>query len=113
MLSRRLNPILPNLISLNQSGFVKAISITEYIMLAKEITHQIKKPNIGSNVIINLYMAKVYDRVSWAYIYVVLRKMGFEKKIIDMVWITMDNNWYYIIINGRRFVFFQSTRGLR
>ena len=107
MLSRTLSPILHNLISVNQSGFVKGRSITEYIMLSKEITYQIKKPNIGSNFIINLDMAKAYDRVSWAYICIVLRKMVFEETFIDMVWRTMVNNLYSIIINGTRFGFLQ------
>ncbi|XP_015159877.1 uncharacterized protein [Solanum tuberosum] len=113
LLSLRLGPILPNLISLNQSGFVKGRSISENIMLAQEILHQIRKPNIGSNVVIKLDMAKAYDRVSWAYICMVLRKMGFDEIFIDMVWRIMANNWYSIIVNGKRYGFFQSTRGLK
>ena len=80
-------------------------------MLAQEMTHQIKNPNIGSNIIIKLYNAKSYDRVSWPYIFLILRKTVFQETFIDMVWITMANNWYSIIINGRRFGFFQSCRG--
>ncbi|XP_049348952.1 uncharacterized protein LOC125813502 [Solanum verrucosum] len=113
LVSSRLGPILPNLVSLNQSGFVKGRSISENIMLAQEIIHQIKKPNIGSNVIIKLDMAKAYDRVSWSYICLVLRKMGFDEVFIDIVWRIMANNWYSIIVNGKRHGFFQSTRGLK
>ncbi|XP_015084239.1 uncharacterized protein LOC107027648 [Solanum pennellii] len=113
LVSNRLSPILPLLISTNQSGFVKGRSISENIMLAQEIIHQIKKPNIGSNVIIKLDMAKAYDRVSWSYICLVLRKMGFDEVFIDMIWRIMDNNWYSIIVNGKRYGFFRSTRGLK
>ena len=76
----RLSPILPTLISTNQYGFVKGRSISENIMLAQEIIHHIRKPNIGSNVIIKLDMAKAYERVSWAYICFVLRKIGSHGK---------------------------------
>ena len=62
--SRRLSPIFPNLISLNHSGFVKGRSISQNIMLAKEIIHQTKKPNICSNIIRKLDVAKAYDTVS-------------------------------------------------
>ncbi|KAK6780088.1 hypothetical protein RDI58_022272 [Solanum bulbocastanum] len=113
ILCLRLTPILPNLISPNQSGFVKGRSITENIMLAQEIIHQIKQPTIGSNVVIKLDMAKAYDRVSWSYTCLVLRKMGFDEAIIDMIWRIMANNWYSIIINGRRHGFFHSSRGLK
>lgn len=64
LLSNRLSPILPNLISHNQSRFVNGRSISENIMLAQEIIHQIKKLNIGSNVIMKLDMTKAHDRVS-------------------------------------------------
>ncbi|KAK6782003.1 hypothetical protein RDI58_019799 [Solanum bulbocastanum] len=113
LLSGRLGPILPELISPNQSGFVKGRSISENIMLAQEMIHQIKKPNIGSNVIIKLDMAKAYDRVQWSYTCLVLRKMGFSECFIDMVWRIMANNWYSIIINGKRYGFFKSSRGLK
>ncbi|WMV15018.1 hypothetical protein MTR67_008403 [Solanum verrucosum] len=108
----RLAPILPSLISTNQSGFVKGRSIYENIMLAQEIIHQIKKPTIGSNVVVKLDIDKAYDRVSWSYICLVLRKMGFDEVFIDMTWRIMSNNWYSIIINGKRYGFFHSTRGV-
>ena len=56
ILSTKHSPILPSFFSSNQSGFVKGRSISENIMLAQEIIHQIKKPNVGSNVIIKLDM---------------------------------------------------------
>ena len=45
-------------------------------MLAQEIIHHIKKPNIGSNVIIKLDMAKAYDSV------MVLHLSGFKENEI-------------------------------
>jgi len=39
LVSSRLGLLLPNLVSLNQSGFVKGRSISENIMLAQEIIH--------------------------------------------------------------------------
>lgn len=113
LLYLRLAPILPNLISLNQTGFVKGRSISENIMLAQEIIHQIKKPVVEGNVVIKLDMAKAYDRVSWSYICIVMKRMGFGEIFIDMVWRIMSNNWYSIIVNGSRYGFFHSTRGLK
>lgn len=54
-------------------------------MLAQEITHGIKNPKEGDNVVIKLDMAKAYDRVSWAFTCVVLRNMDFGKMFIDMI----------------------------
>ncbi|XP_055818647.1 uncharacterized protein LOC129887548 [Solanum dulcamara] len=82
-------------------------------MLAQEIIHSIKRPKIGDNVVIKLDMVKAYDRVSWSFICLVMRRMGFGEIFIDMVWRLMANNWYSVIVNGGRHGFFDSTRGLK
>ncbi|WMV46087.1 hypothetical protein MTR67_039472 [Solanum verrucosum] len=82
-------------------------------MLAQEITHYIKKPQEGDNVVIKLDMAKAYDRVSWAFTCIAMRTMGFGEVFIDLVWRIMSNNWYSVIVNGSRHGFFHSTRGLK
>lgn len=82
-------------------------------MLAQEIIHNIKKPNEGDSVVIKLDMAKAYDRVSWSFICLVLMRMGFGEVIIDMIWRIMANNWYSVTVNGSRYGFFHSSRGLK
>lgn len=108
-----LSSMLLGLIFLNQSGFVKGRNISENIFLSQEVIHYIRKPIIGSNIIIILDMEKAYDRISLFYICLVLRKMSFDEKFINMVWRIIDNNWYCIIIYGYRYGFFHSTRGLK
>ncbi|KAM3319949.1 hypothetical protein P3S67_007149 [Capsicum chacoense] len=94
-------------------GFVRGRNIAKNIMLAQEIIGGIKKPVVGSNVVIKLDMAKAYDRVSWSYTCLVLRRFGFGDLIIDMIWSTLSNNWYSISVDGTRYGFFHSTKGLK
>ena len=101
IMSTRLSSVLPSMVSDNQSGFVKSRSISENIILAQEIIYGMKLPKEGSNVVIKLDMVKAYDRVSWAYICIVLRKMGFSEVFIDRIWRIMSNNWYSVVINGK------------
>lgn len=61
VLNDRLSKLLSNIISPNQSGFIKERSIGEYVLLAQEIIHGIRKPNKGDNVEIKLDMHKAYD----------------------------------------------------
>nr|XP_009595817.1 uncharacterized protein LOC104092037 [Nicotiana tomentosiformis]XP_016483177.1 PREDICTED: uncharacterized protein LOC107803898 [Nicotiana tabacum] len=75
----RLAPILPKIISENQSGFVSGRLITKNILLAQEIVHDINKENEGGNMMIELDMAKAYYRVNWDIILAALRKFGFSK----------------------------------
>jgi len=113
ILNSRLSPILPKIISNNQSGFIKGRAISENILLAQEIINDIKKPNRGGNVVIKLDMTKAYDRVSWTYLCMVMRKMGFCEIWIDLIYRYISNNWYSIIVNGDRQGFFKSGKGLR
>ncbi|XP_060211916.1 uncharacterized protein LOC132639487 [Lycium barbarum] len=64
----RLESVLPQLISINQAGFVQGRSIIENVLLAQEIVTDIRKRGKPANVVIKLDMAKAYDRVSWLYL---------------------------------------------
>ncbi|XP_049357633.1 uncharacterized protein LOC125822286 [Solanum verrucosum] len=81
-----LEGILPKLISPNQSGFVKGRNITENVLLAQEIISEIRKRGKPANVVIKLDMAKAYDRVDWKFLISVLEKMGFDNRMLDMIW---------------------------
>lgn len=64
VVSIRVNTLLNELVSQNQSGFVKGRLIFENVLLAQEIIHNITHKIIGGNVDIKLDMAKSYDRMS-------------------------------------------------
>lgn len=85
IISKRLNPLLPRLIYVNQSGFVSGRLITENVMLAQEIIHNISKINSGGNVVLKLDMAKAYDRLSWEFQENVLKKYDFANYWISLV----------------------------
>lgn len=58
-------------------------------------------------------MTKAYDRVSWSYTSLVLRRMGFGEIFTNLIWRIMRNFWYSVIVNGTRHDFFHSSRGLK
>lgn len=37
----------------------------------------------------------------------------FSKLFIDMIWRSMSNNWYSVLINGQSHGIFHSTRGVK
>lgn len=63
LLNDRLSLCLLELISENQSGFLKNRAIIDNILLAQELAFGIDTKVRGSNVIVNLGMMKAYDRV--------------------------------------------------
>lgn len=43
----------------------------------------------------------------------VLRKMGFSKNFVDVIWRLVINKYYSVLINGKSHGFFNSTRGVK
>lgn len=113
ILNARLALVLPKIISMNQSGFIRGREISENIMLAQEIINDFDKEQKCENLVMKLDMAKAYDRVAWPFLCQVMRILGFSETWILMVLCHISCNWYSIIVNGQRHGFFQSTNGLR
>lgn len=76
---------MKKLVSSNQSGFVKESLITESILLAQEIIHNISKTNKSGNIVIKLDMSQAYDRMSWHFVILVLSKFGFSKPFTKLI----------------------------
>lgn len=88
----RIAKCLPDIISKNQSGFMKGRSITENVLLAQKIIRDINKRNKHHNLVVKLDMAKANDKS----VVVVFNKSfqinGFLQRVIDMVWRLISNN---------------------
>lgn len=82
MLHERLTLVLPNIISLNQSGFVKGRSIAKNIVLAREIKKDINMWTKDINVVVKLAITKAYDRVFWIFLTKVLRKFVLQRRLL-------------------------------
>lgn len=113
ILAVRFAVLLPKFISENQAGFVKGRLITENVSLAQELIHGIKHHDGSGNLIIKLDMSKAYDRLSWSFLKKSMNKFGFSDRVTDIIFRLIYNNWYSVIINGTRFGFFSSSRGVK
>eukprot|EP00253_Pinus_taeda_P012579 PITA_12579 len=112
ILSSRLKPHLPSLISENQGGFLPNRHITDSILLAQEAIHSsISRKEKGF--VLELDLANAFDRVRSTFLFAVLHKMGFDPSFINMIKACISNPWISPLINGRPCAAFQSSRGLR
>ncbi|KAG6507101.1 hypothetical protein ZIOFF_032442 [Zingiber officinale] len=67
----------------------------------------------GENLILKLDMAKVYDRVQWAFLLNVMKAFRFSNRFMDIIKRCIADCWFFVRINGTLSGFFQSKRGLR
>ena len=86
-LANRLKVILPHIISENQSAFTADRLITDNVLVAYEIMHFLKHKKGGNDsfMAVKLDMSKAFNRVEWAFIEKVMRKMGFNENWIMLV----------------------------
>ncbi|KAK4394438.1 hypothetical protein Sango_1598100, partial [Sesamum angolense] len=75
--------------------------------------HSLESRRLDANVVFKLDMAKAYDRVSWEFLYQVLRRKDFPQRWIDLVANAVSHCWFSVLVNGEHAEFFHSTRGLR
>lgn len=113
ILSNRLQPILPNIISREQSGFISGRLISDNFLLARELYLELDRSVRGHNMLIKLDMAKAYDRLEWDSLLAALQRFGFSSRFTSLISQTLMNCWFSISFNGQSKGYFKSTRGVR
>ncbi|MCY6524972.1 reverse transcriptase domain-containing protein, partial [Actinobacillus pleuropneumoniae] len=67
VVANRLKPLLPLLISQEQSGYVEGRQILDDILLTHEIIHSLKQSK-QAGMILKLDLSKAFDKLSWNFV---------------------------------------------
>ncbi|KAL0373223.1 UNVERIFIED_CONTAM: hypothetical protein Scaly_1003900 [Sesamum calycinum] len=100
LMTLKLGRILPKVLSISWSGFVPGRLLSDNVLLAQELIHSLESCRPEANVIFKLDIAKAYDRVSWDFLYQVLRQKGFPYCWINLVTNIVSNYWFSVLVNG-------------
>lgn len=112
VVANRLKPLLPTLVSGEQSGYVEGKQILDNIIQAHEVVHSLtSKRKMG--MIMQLDIAKAYDKVKWTYIKKVLRSFCFDHNRIRWVVALVSSSSFSILVNGFPSEIFLPSKGLR
>lgn len=80
VLANRLKLVLPNIVSKNQSAFLKGRLITDNMLIAFEVLHSMQR-NVNKKsgeVALKIDISKAYDRMDWNYLRLILVKLRFS-----------------------------------
>jgi len=64
-------------------------------------------------VVVKLDLLKVYDRVSWLYLRLLLLHIGFSYPVVKWIMGCVTSVSFVVLINGGAVDFFKPSRGLR
>jgi hypothetical protein len=115
VLANRMKKVLNSIISLNQSAFLPGRLITDNAIVAFEALHSMNtrvKWRKGY-MALKLDMSKAYDRVKWDFLELLMRKIGFSERWVDLVMTCVHTVSYSILINGRPYGHICPSRGIR
>ncbi|XP_058783674.1 uncharacterized protein LOC131658394 [Vicia villosa] len=108
----RLKEIIRQLISSKQNAFIKNRNILDGILMVNEVMDMAKRE--GSKcLILKVDFEKAYDCVSWNFLRLVMKKMGFGKKWLSWMEAIVFTSSMAILVNGSCTKDFNVERGLR
>ena len=105
---------MPKIITEHQSAFTKRWLISDNILVAFESLHSIQK-HIGKDdfMAIKVDMSKAHDRVEWAYLELVMKKLGFNDQWVKLLMVCVTVVSYSILVNGEPKGLIHPSRGIR
>eukprot|EP00253_Pinus_taeda_P007926 PITA_07926 len=112
LIAKRLKPLLPSIISPEQTGFVEGRQILDGLVVAQEMIHSLSQEK-RKGMMIKLDLSKAYDRLNWKYLCAVLEAYGFEKRWREWIFSMISTPFFSILVNGNPSKPFNASRGIR
>ncbi|XP_024007904.1 uncharacterized protein LOC112083915 [Eutrema salsugineum] len=115
ILTKRLQTILPHLISETQSAFVPNRAISDNVLITHETLHYLRTSEAKKRcfMAVKTDMSKAYDRIEWGVLRAVLDCLGFHHKWIKWIMECVMTVSYSFLINGGPQGRVLPSRGLR
>eukprot|EP00253_Pinus_taeda_P016465 PITA_16465 len=110
--ANRLKPLLSVFVSGEQSDYLEGRQILDNIIQAQEVVHSLTSKK-QAGMIMQLDIAKAYDKVNWVYLKKMLISFGFDHNWVRWVMTLVTASSFSILVNGSPSEIFSPSRGLR
>ena len=98
--------MITDLISSNQSAFLKGRQISDYSLLAHELIRDFRKKQAPKGCCLKIDLHKAFDSVNREFVISIMRKMGFPDKWLAWIKECISTPTFSIMINGSPIGFF-------
>jgi hypothetical protein len=112
VVANRLRLRLGDIVSTNQSAFVKHRCLHDNFVLVRQVARRINEKR-KTGVLLKLALSRAFDSMSWGFLFEVLRQMGFGPLFRKWVALLLYTANTKIIVNGVPGMRIQHARGLR
>ena len=111
-ISKRLHNIIPKLVDISQTGFVKNRLIGDTVRVLNDIIElsQSRKENVT---LLMIDFEKAFDSLEWNFLFKTLKAMNFGPSLISWIKTFYANSESCIINNGKASKYFKLSRGVR
>ena len=115
VLENRVKPILPNVISDQQSAFVPNRLITDNTMATFEMLHRMQNRRRGKvgHMAVKLDISKVYDRVEWEFLERIMLRLGFPEQWVHLAMLIVRSAAYLVLIDSEPQGYITPSRGIK
>jgi len=112
VIANRLKPLLPLLISSEQSSYVEGRQILDGIILTHEVIHSLKHHK-QAGMILKLDLSKAFDKLSWTYMKKMLNAYGFSPMWVRWIMSLISSTFFSILVNRIPSKPFSPSRGIQ
>jgi hypothetical protein len=99
VIANRLRPRLGEIVSMNQSTFIKHRSLHDNFVLVRQIARKINTRR-QTGVLLKLNLARAFDSISWSFLFEVLRRMGFGERFLKWIAMLLYTANTRVMVNG-------------
>jgi hypothetical protein len=99
VMANRLQRRLGDVVSTNQSAFVRGCSLHDNFILVRQVArriNQLRQPGV----LLKLDLTRAFDSISWSFLFEVLRRMGFGERFLKWVALLLNTANTRVLVNG-------------